>query len=49
MGRGRHIPRQNKVGVKFHRSVKIRMEADGLEGGKYWPQAKLKVEPQWVD
>jgi len=49
MGRGRHIPRQHKVGVKFHRSVKIRMEADDLVGGKYWPKAKLKVEPQWVD
>ncbi|KAJ8584078.1 hypothetical protein M405DRAFT_798490 [Rhizopogon salebrosus TDB-379] len=49
MGGGRHVPRQHKVGVKVHRSVKIRMEADGLEGGKYWPKAKLRVEPQWVD
>jgi hypothetical protein len=49
MGEGRHVPRQRKVGVKVHRSVKIRMEADGLEGGKYWPKAKLKVEPEWVD
>ncbi|OJA19273.1 hypothetical protein AZE42_04491 [Rhizopogon vesiculosus] len=49
MGHGRHLPRQHKDGVKFHRSVKIRMEADGLEFGKYWPKAKLRVEPEWVD
>ncbi|KAG2144680.1 uncharacterized protein EDB93DRAFT_1087441 [Suillus bovinus] len=49
MGHGRHIARQESVGVKFHRSVKIRMEADNLAGGKYWPKAKLKVEPEWVD
>ncbi|EGN93859.1 hypothetical protein SERLA73DRAFT_188970 [Serpula lacrymans var. lacrymans S7.3] len=49
MGAGRHIPRQKKDGVKFHRTVKIRMEAEGLKDGKYWPKAKLKVEPKWVD
>ena len=49
MGHGRHVPRQDKVGVKFHRSVKIRQEADSLEGGRYWPKAKLRVEPEWVD
>lgn len=49
MGRGRHIQRQIKDGVKIHRSVKIRMEAENLKGGKYWPKAKLKVEPKWVD
>ncbi|KIJ66604.1 hypothetical protein HYDPIDRAFT_86193 [Hydnomerulius pinastri MD-312] len=49
MGEGRHMPRQRQVGVKVHRSVKIRMEADGLGQGKYWPKAKLKVEPEWVD
>ncbi|KAH7911623.1 hypothetical protein BJ138DRAFT_1006185 [Hygrophoropsis aurantiaca] len=48
MGSGRHVRRQKKDGVKIHRSVKIRMEADGLLGGKYWPKAKLKVEPKWV-
>ena len=37
------------VKIKFHRTVKIRIEADGLAGGKYWPQAKIKVEPEWVD
>jgi hypothetical protein len=49
MGHGRHVPRQHLDGVKVHRSVKIRMEADNLKGGKYWPKAKLKVEPKWVD
>ena len=51
MGAGRHIPRQQQedVKIKLHRSVKIRMEADGLLGGKYWPKAKLKIEPEWVD
>ncbi|KAL4070334.1 hypothetical protein J3A83DRAFT_4358565 [Scleroderma citrinum] len=48
MARGRHIPRQTEV-VKIHRSVKIRMEADGLQEGKYWPKAKLRVQPLWVD
>jgi len=51
MGTGRYIPMQQKerAKVKFHRTVKIRMEADELDGGKYWPKAKLKVEPEWVD
>ncbi|KAL4070335.1 hypothetical protein J3A83DRAFT_3177617 [Scleroderma citrinum] len=50
-GRGRRIPQQDLKGVqiKVHRTVKIRMEADGLLGGKYWPKAKLKIEPLWVD
>ncbi|KAG1831963.1 hypothetical protein DFJ58DRAFT_848092 [Suillus subalutaceus] len=39
MGRGRHVHLQHKAGVKFHRSVKIRMEADNLKDGKYWPKA----------
>ncbi|KAF8435755.1 hypothetical protein L210DRAFT_3484163 [Boletus edulis BED1] len=51
MGAGRHVPIQHKDGVqiKLHRTVKIRMEADGLQKGKYWPKAKLKVQPEWVD
>jgi hypothetical protein len=48
-GKGRHIPLQRKNGVKIHRSVKIRMEAQGLENGIYAPKANLKVEPLWVD
>ncbi|KIK76154.1 hypothetical protein PAXRUDRAFT_170739 [Paxillus rubicundulus Ve08.2h10] len=49
LGAGRHIPRQQTVGVKVHRTVKVRLAADGLEGGKYSPKANLKVEPQWID
>ncbi|KAG2353988.1 hypothetical protein BDR07DRAFT_1431103 [Suillus spraguei] len=51
LGRGRHIRRQVQDGVKIHRSVKIRMEAENLEGGKYLPRAKLQPEvtPEWVD
>ncbi|KAH7913511.1 hypothetical protein BJ138DRAFT_1002147 [Hygrophoropsis aurantiaca] len=49
LGKGRHVPRQNARGIKVHRTVKIRMEADGFIPGKYWPKAKLKVEPEWVD
>ncbi|KAG6327981.1 hypothetical protein ID866_11108 [Astraeus odoratus] len=48
MGKGRNVPRQHK-GVKLHRTVKIRMEADSLKGGKYWPKTKLKVQPMFVD
>lgn len=35
--------------IKMHRSVKIRMEAKELPEGEYWPKAKLKVEPEWID
>jgi hypothetical protein len=51
VGHGCHIPLQRKQGVKIHRSVKIRMEAEGLPGmkGKYIPKAKLKVDPIWID
>jgi hypothetical protein len=49
LGRGRPVPGQKGVGVKVHRTVKLRMEADGLEEGKYRPKAKLEVEPTWVD
>ncbi|OAX37706.1 hypothetical protein K503DRAFT_742348 [Rhizopogon vinicolor AM-OR11-026] len=45
---GRDVPHQHQVGVKVHRSVKIRMEADFLKEGKYRPNAKLEVEPKWV-
>jgi hypothetical protein len=48
-GRGRPVPGQKRVGVKVHRTVKTRMDADGLEGGRYRPKAKLEVEPIWVD
>ncbi|KAH7905545.1 hypothetical protein BJ138DRAFT_1017569 [Hygrophoropsis aurantiaca] len=48
MGCGREICQQAQ-GMKVHRTVKIRMEAEGLCGGKYWPKAKLADEPQWID
>ncbi|KAI6017467.1 hypothetical protein EDC04DRAFT_478799 [Pisolithus marmoratus] len=47
MGRGRHVPKRETL--KFHRSVKIRMEAENLPEGKYWPKAKMKTAPIWVD
>jgi hypothetical protein len=40
MGHGRHIPLQRKNGVKIHRSVEIRMAAQGLENGTYAPQGE---------
>ncbi|KAI6012771.1 hypothetical protein F5J12DRAFT_904840 [Pisolithus orientalis] len=47
MGGGRDIPKRRTL--KIHRTVKIRMEADTLKEGKYWPKAKINVEPTWVD
>lgn len=47
-GQGRQIRNQNKYGVKIHRSVKLRMEADHLKGGPYYPKALLEVKPTWV-
>jgi hypothetical protein len=48
-GGPRTIPKQKKIGVKVHRSVKIRMQAEGLfKDKKYAPAAKLDVEPEWV-
>jgi hypothetical protein len=33
-----------------HRSVKIRMEAEGLEGGEYVPKMKFgSYDVEWVD
>ncbi|KAF8899389.1 hypothetical protein BD779DRAFT_1431850 [Infundibulicybe gibba] len=50
-GRGRAIPRQKTEGIKIHRTVKIRMEAEDLKGGKYKPKAKLfdDARLEWVD
>lgn len=48
-GRPRHIPRQYQEGFKVHRTVKLRMEAESLEGGKYFPRPRWSVEPTWVD
>jgi hypothetical protein len=51
MGRPRHVAMQTRNGVKLHRSVKIRMQAQGIVGvkGNYSPLVNLKVEPTWVD
>jgi len=54
LGFPRIIPKQERMGVKVHRTVKIRMEATGLFEDKskalkkYVPAAKLDVEPSWV-
>ena len=51
MGRPRYVALQKKNGIKIHRSVKIRMEAEGIVGvkEKYLPRVNIKVEPTWVD
>jgi len=51
LGRGRHIPRQESMGMRVHRSVKTRLDAKYKDGGKYWPNADqfdLKYVT-WVD
>ena len=41
---------REKEEIYVHRSVKIRMEAEGLEGGKYKPKAKFEdLDYYWVD
>ena len=49
MGRGRVIPHQQTQRFKVHRTVKLRMEAEGTNGKKYVPKAPWEVEPIWVD
>lgn len=53
MGGFRHAAMQRKNGIKVHRSVKIRMEAQGVPGlkvkEKYKPGVEFRVEPTWVD
>ncbi|KAJ2912347.1 hypothetical protein MD484_g8065, partial [Candolleomyces efflorescens] len=54
-GKPRFIPRQRAHGLKVHRSVKLRMEAEyeddvkRRKGKKYDPRPEFKVEPTWVD
>ncbi|KAM6490035.1 Uncharacterized alpha/beta hydrolase domain (DUF2235) domain containing protein [Amanita muscaria] len=48
MGKARFIPKQHSRGVKVHRSVKLRMEAQHNDGSKYQPQANLAVVPTWI-
>ncbi|KAF5390603.1 hypothetical protein D9757_002578 [Collybiopsis confluens] len=43
LGRARKIPGK-KQGLKVHRSVKTRMEAQGEKGKKYVPKAKFSLE-----
>ncbi|KAI0079534.1 hypothetical protein K474DRAFT_1705447 [Panus rudis PR-1116 ss-1] len=51
LGQGRKVPKriQKRNAFNVHRSVKLRMEADGLPEGKYIPKAHWKIEPNWVD
>jgi hypothetical protein len=36
--------------IRVHRSVKIRVEAEDLKGGKCVPKAKFELEGcEWVD
>ncbi|KAF7358959.1 DUF2235 domain-containing protein [Mycena sanguinolenta] len=50
MGRGRKIPRQKTNGIRVHRSVKTRLEAQTESGGKYKPKATFDLErATWVD
>jgi len=52
-GRARQVPapiRERKEKIYVHRSVKIRRDAEGLEGGKYSPRAKFDhMECEYVD
>ena len=53
LGHARHIPgpvRERKEKIRVHRSVRMRMEAEGLEGGKYKPNAKFDhLDHDWED
>jgi len=50
-GRPRYVAKQKQNGIKVHRSVQIRMNAEGIDGvkGKYLHRVNFKVEPTWVD
>lgn len=44
------VSEMNEKKIYVHRSVKTRMEAEGLEGGKYTPRAKFEhLNFEWVD
>jgi len=53
MGHSRQVPRdvrEKRVKLRVHRSVKIRMEAEGLDDGKYVPKMKFEShDVEWVD
>ncbi|KAL6304814.1 hypothetical protein BKA93DRAFT_250549 [Sparassis latifolia] len=46
LGRGRQVPKHRPF--HMHRTVKTRLEALGLEGGPYKPNAEYKNEPIWM-
>lgn len=54
LGRGRFIPKQKKKVIKVHRSVKLRMDAQHINGKKYVPAASFQRaldlgNIEWVD
>ena len=50
LGAGRHIPGQSTSGVRVHRSVKTRLDAEYKNGKKYFPKANLDLKyVTWVD
>ncbi|KAI0053464.1 hypothetical protein FA95DRAFT_1531273 [Auriscalpium vulgare] len=49
LGRARVIPEQEGHKVYIHRSVKIRMDAEDLKGGKYKPRPELPHKFEWAD
>ncbi|KAJ7785468.1 hypothetical protein B0H14DRAFT_3584296 [Mycena olivaceomarginata] len=50
LGRGRFIPKQKTNGIRVHRSVKARLEAQTESGEKYKPKAAFDLErTTWVD
>jgi len=53
LGHARKVPKPDVAKgekIRVHRSVKIRMEAEDLKGGKYVPKAKFDLEGcEWVD
>ncbi|GLB38791.1 putative uncharacterized alpha/beta hydrolase domain (DUF2235) [Lyophyllum shimeji] len=53
LAKPRFIPKQRTSGVKVHRTVKLRMEAnppkESKKQKKYKPKAHLSVEPTWID
>ena len=50
LGGGRHIPSQSSRGVRVHRSVKTRLDAEYKNGKKYFPKANLELKyVTWVD
>ena len=50
LGSGRYIPSQASKGVRVHRSVKTRLDAEYADGRKYFPKANLDLKcVTWVD